>query len=893
MSKKDKNKQAEAARQDWQPHWSVGVLYRIWRVLFATAKIAIGALATVALIAFVCAFAFVGTLGAYLEEDILPSAGLVLEDLEMDAPSTVYFVNNEGEIEVLQELYASTDWKKATYDEIPQALIHAAVAIEDKRFYEHQGVDWFTTIKAFANMFFGDATVGGSSITQQLIKNKTGEDSVTVQRKVLEFFRATLVEKNYDKKVIIEEYLNSIYMGQGCRGVRSAAEAYFGKELQMLTVAECASLISITNNPSMFDPYSDVEFTYEGQMMNGKQRNRHRQMLVLGEMLSQGYITREKYDEAVAQELVLRSSIPDGEHWQVCSNGACDYQGVEKTFESGKCPQCGTALEKVADASQDVYSYFVDMVISDVAKALAKQDGITEWNDGIWQDYVDRINRGGYHIYATIDKKVQDQVDKIYKNLDNIPSTRSAQQLQSAMIVIDNRTGDVVAVAGGVGDEKVHFGLNRATDSKLQSGSSIKPLTIYAPGFEQGSISPATVIKDMPTSLSEGAWPQNDNRQYAYTRTIFSGIVSSVNAVAANTVLKIGTGYGLQFARDKFGISTLVDSDEQISSLALGAQVRGVRVRDMANAFATFPNDGVYRTARTYTKVYNSKGEIVLDNPQESREVLGKKAVDYINYCLTYAASSGTGTGADFYSVDVAGKTGTTDSNRDKWFCGYTGYYTAAVWCGYDMPETIYLSYNPAANLWKKVMEPLHKGKDNIRMYDTREMVSVTVCLDTGKLATDACKNDVRGDRTQSAMVYSEDYPSGTCDKHVLMEYCGTGEGVANEFCKHFAEVDTEVKVEKKGLLKMTQSQIDEINDVKRSGLQKMFYQNNYVYLIDADGNNVVFKGFDNKVKQKEALPYVGCSVHTAETWEDKQQTLVPNPDGPTEPGGTTGTNPG
>lgn len=905
MSKKDKNKKPSPARQDWKPHWVLDTLYKGWRVIFAAAKIAIGALATVLLIGIVCAFAFVGILGDYLETDILPSAGLVLEDLEMDAPSTIYYVNDEGEIEVLQELYASTDWKKATYDEFPEPLVHATIAIEDKRFYEHQGVDWFTTIKAFANMFFGDETVGGSSITQQLIKNKTGEDSVTVQRKVLEFFRATLVEKNYDKKIIIEEYLNSIYMGQGCRGVKSAAEAYFGKELQMLTIAECASLISITNNPSLFDPYSDSEFQYEGELMNGKQRNRHRQMLVLGEMLSQGYITEEEYDEAVAQELVLKNTIAEEDRWLTCANEACDYEGIRSTFSTGegtRCPECGTAPEIVEDASQDVYSYFVDMVISNVAKDMAKKDGITEWNDGIWQDYVDRINRGGYHIYATIDKKVQDQVDKIYKDLDNIPDTRSAQQLQSAMVVIDNTSGDIVAVAGGVGDDKVHFGLNRATDSKLQSGSSIKPLTVYAPGFEQGTISPATVIKDLPTDYDYGAWPRNDDRKYSYSRTVYSGIVSSVNAVAANTVLKIGTSYGLEFARDSFGISTLVDDDQQLSSLALGAQVRGVTVRDMACAFATFPNDGVYRQGRTYTKVYNSKGEIVLDNTQESREILSSKSIDYINYCLTNAASSGTGTGADFYSVDVAGKTGTTDSNRDKWFCGYTGYYTAAVWCGYDMPESINLSYNPAARLWKKVMEPLHKGLENIRMYDTREMVTVTVCLDTGKLATDACKNDIRGSRTQSAMVYPEDIPAGSCDKHVEMEYCTTGEGVANEYCKHFAEVDTSVKIEKKSLLKITQSTINEIMDAKGYGLNSMFYQNNYVYLVDGSNNDVAFKGFDNSINKNETLPYKGCTVHTKEAWEEKQQQIPTEPTEPTEPllpgfpglnttpGGTTGT---
>ncbi len=900
---RDYRKKDQPQRQEWKPHWVLSALHKAWLVVFASAKIAIGAAATVALICVVCVFSFLGILGEYLENDILPSASVVLEEYDMDSPSYVYSVNEQGEIELLQELYASTDWKKAEYKDIPKPLIYAAVAIEDKRFYEHQGVDWVTTIKAFANMFFGSDTVGGSSITQQLIKNKTGEDSVTVQRKVLEFFRATLVEKNYNKEVIIEEYLNSIYMGQGCRGVKSAAAAYFGKELQSLTIAECASLISITNNPSLFDPYSEEVFTYEGEQMNGMQRNRHRQLLVLDQMFSQGYITQEEYDEAVAQELVLKNSIAEEEQWVVCSKEDCGYEGLRKTFQADgalKCPKCGTAPEVITDASQEVYSYYVDALLKEVAKDMAAQDGITEWNDDIWMDYLDRINRGGYHIYATIDTKVQAQVDRIYKNLDNIPATRSAQQLQSAIVVIDNTTGDIVAMAGGVGDNKVHFGLNRATQSELQSGSSIKPISIYAPGFEQGTISPATVIKDMPMEYSDGAWPRNDDRIYSYTNTIFTGIEDSVNAVAANTLQKIGASYGYEFAKESFGLNTLTDADLQFSSLALGAQQYGVTVRDMACAFATFPNQGTFREGRLYTKVYNSKGQVVLDNPQQSREILGEKAVNYINYCLTNAASAGTGAGADFYTVDVAGKTGSTSSFRDRWFCGYTGYYTAAVWCGYDTPETINIiggSYNPAARLWKKVLEPLHDGLSNIRMYDTSEMVSVTVCLDTGKIATDACNADIRGKRTETVMVYSEDIPDGTCNKHVLLDYCTEGNGVASEFCQHFAEVDSKIKLENKALLKLTLSQIQELLKAESFGLEKLYLDNNYVYLVNEEGKDGSFKGFHNEINKTVEAPYQICTVHTQKAWEEYQHSNPPAtepnaPDTPDQPINPSPSNP-
>ncbi len=869
MSKDRKN--IKKPIKQWIPPETLKVAGKVLRALFAVLKVVAGAAATVLLICIVCGFVFMGIMGDYLESDILPNAAVVLGDYEMDAPSYIYYVDEDGKIVELQELYASTDWKKADYEDIPQALIQSAIAIEDKRFYEHQGVDWFTTIKAFANMFFGDETVGGSSITQQLIKNVTGKDSVTVQRKVQEFFSATLVEKNNDKKAIIEEYLNSIYMGQGCRGVKSAAEAYFGKELQMLTIAECASLISITNNPSMFDPYSESEFMYEGEMMNGKQRNRHRQMLVLGELLNQGYITREEYDEAVNQELVLKSTIADEDKWVVCAKESCGYEGIRSTFgtkKKEKCPACGTTPEIKEDASQEVYSYFVDTLLKDVAKDMAEKDHVTEWNQDILEYYLNKINSGGYHIYATIDMKVQNQVDKIYKDLDNIPDTRSAQQLQSAIIVIDNTTGDIVAMAGGVGEDKAHFGFNRATQSMLQSGSSIKPLTIYAPGFEQGTLNPATVIKDMPVSYDDdGPWPRNDTRRYTYSRTIFNGIEDSVNAVAANTLKKIGASYGYEFAKEKFGLSTLVDEDLQFNSLTLGAQEVGITVRDMACAFATFPNEGVYRKGRTYTKVYDRRGGLVLDNEQESREILSEKAVNYINYSLTNAASSGTGAGADFYSVDVAGKTGTTSSSRDRWFCGYTGYYTAAVWCGYDTPEKITLDFNPASRLWKNVMEPLHKGLKNIRMYDPDKMVSVSVCLDSGKVATEACQADVRGSRVETVLVYPEDVPTGKCDKHVGVDYCSVGNGVANEYCKHFAEKDSKVKITLKGLVKLNDNEISEILKAKSYGLYEQYYQDNYVYYVDSNGKDAAFKGFGNTMSSNK-LPYKGCKVHTKASWE-------------------------
>lgn len=886
-----------------------GLLQKIWMVVFTAAKVAVGAVATVLLIGIVCGFVFVGILGDYLQNDVMPMASVVLEDYDMDTPSKFFYVNENGDIEVLQTVFAVTSWQEASIDEMPDAMLHAAVAIEDKRFYEHQGVDWFTTIKAVANMFFGDTTVGGSSITQQLVKNVTGRDSVTVQRKVLEFFDAVYVEKRYDKDVILQAYLNTIYMGQGCNGVKSAAAAYFGKELQTLTIAECACLISITNNPSMFDPYSTNEFMYKGEMMNGMQRNRYRQLLVLEEMRSQGWITQEEYDEAVAQEIVLKRGIDDDDRWTVCSNESCGYENIRSTYviESGKyfCPQCRTEATISEDASQSVYSWFVDAALEDVAKALAEKDGI-EWNDAVARTYKSMLSRNGYNIYTTLDMRVQNQVDKIYEDLSQIPETYSAQQLQSGIVVIDNRTGDIVAMFGGVGEKTVHDAFSMAVDAKRQAGSSIKPLTVYGPAFETGEITPATVVKDMPYQYDENGkpYPNNESRTFAYAQTIRSAIMESANTVSVNTLDMIGTGYGFTFGTEKFRLSTLLEkytnssggysTDNNIASLALGANLFGVTVRDMANAFATFANNGVYREARTFTKVYDSEGNLVLDNVQESEQILSQKAVAYTNYCLVSTVSEGTGVSARINGLEVAGKTGTSTGNKDRWFCGYTGYYTAAVWCGYETPEQINLvgvNLNPAGQLWKKVMQPLHSGKTSIELYDRSQMVDVTVCLDSGKLATDACTSDIRASssfsRVETVKVFAEDVPAETCDKHIMLDYCTTGKGIANEYCKRFAAVDASVALTKCALVKMTDAEVAELLKVEQYGLETVYLRDDYIYLTDSTGADMVFHGIHGDVTNSAQTPYLGCTVHTKAGWEAYEAahpTEPSTPETPTEP---------
>lgn len=879
-------------RQEWKPNSLAHLLYLVWRVAFSAIKIAAAAIVTVVLIVGICGFVFVGILGDYLQNDVVPLAQVNLEDYELDKTSYIYAVNNAGEIEMIQQIYSTTDRQWVAYEDIPEALLRATVALEDKRFYEHQGVDWITTVKAGLNLFMGGGwQFGGSTITQQLIKNlflteDERADDVTIQRKLLEIFRALEFEKHYDKEVVLEYYLNVIYFGRGCYGAKSAAATYFGKELQDLTVAEYASLISITNNPYRYDPYRSEPTTY---YKSGPEENRVRQEYCLEEMHNQGWITDSEYQQALEQEMVFKDGVDTEDKWVTCVNEACGHECAVRDLNLNDgvytCPECGEVVPVKESQSQSVYSYFVDTVLRDLAAYLAEQDGYN-WDDltkNVRENYMMLIQRRGYHIYSTLNPEVQEKLDNIYQDLSQIPDTKSGQQLQSAMVIIDNDTGDIVAIAGGVGEKTDFLGLNRATQSKLQVGSSMKPLGVYAPAFELGVINPATVINDMPLYYQEDGtpYPRNDTRRYEYSKTVLQGIVSSLNAISVGVLDTIGTQYSFNFAKNKFKLTTLTDhyetssgkilTDVGYSSLGMGALTVGVTVRDMAEAYATFANNGVWREARTFTKVYDSDGNLIIEKDQQSEQILSEKTVTYVNYCLDKAVEGGTGRLADFKGMDISGKTGTTSSNKDRYFCGYTGYYTGAIWSGYDQPEKIVCTngiLNPSAYLWNKVMKPVHEGLESKPLFSYDNMVEVEVCLDCGKLSTPACSLDIRNSsRVYSAWVYPEDMPREFCDCHVTVDYCTEGNGVANTYCHKFENVGALILTDK-SLVKRTQMQVEELHEAIGSGLRDMYLKNDYIYLVNSRGEDVPFYGISGNLTNTAGTPYVSCTVHTKEKWD-------------------------
>ena len=653
----------ETSKKVWR------VLCVIGRTLASVASTVFKVLGTLLLIILTTGIIFVCIAAVYIKTNIMPEVDMNLSDVTLNLSSTIYYQDNEtGEWVELQQLHGEENRIWLDYEEIPIWFEKAAVAIEDKRFYEHQGVDWYRTAGAFVNMFLGMRdNFGGSTITQQLIKNLTKDDEVTVTRKILEIFRALDFEKQYSKEVIMEWYLNTIYLGEGCNGVATASQVYFGKDASELTLAECASIIGITNNPSLYDPYID------------KEANKERQETILQEMYEQGMIDYDQYTEAVEQELV---------------------------FKRGE----GNTSSQV-----EPNSWYVDQIIYDVTEDLMDLYDISEIAAR------QLLYGSGYKIYACIDMDIQEMVDSVYGSVDNLPYySASGQQLQSAITIMDPYTGRVVAMAGGMGEKEGSLEWNRATMTVRQPGSSIKPVSVYAPAINLGLITPQTIMEDTPLRYENGVgYPRNSNGTYRGAVTIMQAVTWSYNTIPAKLIDQMTPQVSYDFMVNNLGFTTLVDyreeedgkvySDIDIAPLSMGGLTDGVSTLEMTAAYCTFPNGGTYYEPMTYYYILDSEDEMVIDNESSGSTAMKELTAYYMNQLLRSVVTSGTGTGAYIDGMMVAGKTGTTDENNDRWFIGYTPYYVAAVWTGYDTPENINIGTNPAISLWKSVMSLIHE----------------------------------------------------------------------------------------------------------------------------------------------------------------------------------------
>ena len=645
---KEKRKAARAARTAGSA--CAGALSLALKIVITAILIIL----TTALL-FVCIFAF------YVKTTLVDDLDISLEDYSLSESSTVY--DNAGNVMATLSSGENRIW--VDYEDIPKNLEHALVAIEDKRFYDHKGVDWYRTVGAVFSSFLGSSSFGGSTITQQLIKNLTGDNEVTVQRKLVEIFRALEFEKKYDKKEIIEWYLNAVFFGEGCNGIYTAAQTYFGKEPKDLTLAECASIVGIVNLPTYYSPFYSVE------------NNKERQETVLREMYEQGYITYDEYTQAVNEELVF----------------------VRSETEVG---------------TQEIYSYYVEAVIDDVISDLMEMRGVN------YETAQRLLYSGGYQIYTCCDSRIQGIMDTYYDSLDNFPNLYAvtSQQLQSAMVIIDPYTGNIVALRGGVGEKNANLILNRATETTRPPGSSIKPLSVYTPGLDLGIITQNTLVIDGDPAnpgytLEHFSWyPRNASWSYVNGPvTIRQGLISSLNTVAVQILDKLGLETSYSYLEDVFGFTTLVDADYNPSPLALGELTNGVTVREMAQAYCTLVNDGTFVESRTYSQVLNSNGDIVLDNPIQQRDGVRANAARNMLDMMVGSVTSGTSMGAGFYGMEVAGKTGSSGDFKDRWFAGMTPYYVGVVWTGHDIPVTNGVrGTNLSITIWRNIMQQVHEG---------------------------------------------------------------------------------------------------------------------------------------------------------------------------------------
>lgn len=717
---------------------------------------------------------FSGIFMAYINSTMRGKVEVYLDEFETKVSTELYSQDPDtGEWVMYQTLYLNSENRIWTdLEDIPKYLQEAAIAIEDKRFEKHHGVDWKGTTRAIVYTLFGKNVQGGSTITQQLVKNVTGDNEVTVKRKITEIYRALELEKRYEKDEILEAYLNEVFFGQSCYGVVTASRMYFNKDVSDLTLAECASLMGITNNPSMYDPTLS-SWTREN--------NRERQLTILGAMLEQGKISQEEYDEAKAEDIVFSNGFTISGKYVGSDGTVTDLEPEEPSTDDTESP-----ADEEEPTIKGRYSWFTEAMIGDVADALVEKYGITDKvrdNGTTYTAYEqawDMVHGKGYKIYTTQNPKYQKIAEDVCYNLDNIPYTSSytnsageqvEDQLQIALTIVDPTNGYVVAMIGGAGEKQADRVWNWAVNAR-QCGSAIKPVSTYAPALDDGTINGASVIDDYPMLLNGDVWPRNANWRYQGLTALHTAIAQSLNTCAVRTNLAYGVDRSYEFLVNKLGFENLTYTDsQQVGNMALGGFEKGVTTEEMAAAYAAFVNEGVYTKPRTFVRVEDANGNVILENEAQSTVAMKNTTAAIINHLLQEAALNGTGYEAQFSGMHIAGKTGSTNSNKDRYFVGYTPYYSCAVWAGYEHNQRIVASGNPCSAIFRKVMSAIHEELPDKDFFSCAGLTSVAVCADSGMLASENCALDVRGSRVYTALVAADNAPTSLCTMHTAPSY--------------------------------------------------------------------------------------------------------------------------
>ena len=664
--------------------------------------------------------------------------GLFGDDFEITkdelkiAESNSIVVDSNGA--VVANLSGTEKRKIIKLEDMAEYLPKAYVAIEDERFYSHNGVDIKRTLGAIINTVFrGSSSYGGSTITQQLVKNITDDNESSglagIMRKIKEWAKAYQVERMISKEQILELYLNILFVGGegNLHGVELGAEYYFNKSAKDLSLAECAYMAGINSSPMSYNPFDETT--------DNTEKIKNKTKTVLNKMKELGYInSEEEYNTAIAEV------------------------------------DAGLKFEKGTMSTGSTYSYHTDAVIDQVVNQVMEERGISRQ---LAENYV---YGSGLTIYSTVDSSIQARLEEEYKKEKYIKSGRDKkdgalinEHTQYGMAIVDYKTGYVVGISGGLG-EKTGAGWNRATQMKRQTGSSIKPLADVAPALEEKVITAATLYYDEPTDFGNNYKPKNDGSKYKNdTMNIREFIKLSRNIPAVKIMKELTPTKAIEYLK-KMGLSSIDEEADNGPALAIGGMTNGASPLEMASAYGAIANDGVYITPTFYTKVVDSNGNTVLTPKQEQTRIISEQNAYIVKDILKEPVKSGgTATYCAISGMDVAAKTGTTDDNYDRWLCGFTPYYAAATWFGYDNNEEVRardFPTNPAGQIWDAVMTDIHKGLENATFVKPSSGIAeATVCRDTGGLATTGCTNTYKE-------IFTKDNMPETCEGHGSQQIC-------------------------------------------------------------------------------------------------------------------------
>ncbi len=633
--------------------------------------------------------------------------GIDLHSAKLNETSYIYTYDQNGKAKQYMQLYTSENRVMVSFDDIPEYMKQAIVAIEDKRFYEHHGVDWYRTAGAILRLSTGGSQFGGSTLTQQLIKNITSDNDVSITRKLKEIFRALNVEREFTKDEILESYLNTVNFGGNNNGIQAAATAYFNKDVKDLTLAECAAIVGITQNPSQYNP---LYFPDE---------NRERRETVLWAMFDQGKISKKEYDDALAESAAMTFADPNS------------Y--IEEETEE-------------IDEEQ-IQNWYIDTLFADLRADLAEYLDISETAAS------NKIYTEGLKVYCAMDLAVQEQAEQTVRNFGYFaPGAYSDLQCGFVMMDFD---GKIISIVGSNKEKEGNLEWSRAIDSALQPGSTIKGVTAYPLAINNGNLYFSSIVHDVPMDnwFQDTGAPGPNNWYLSYNGDMLlpEAIEISANAPVANVLRDLvdpngedGVRFAYDYVTNKLGWTHLdFDVDSQnMAGLSIGGFHGGATVRDMAKAYTLLGNGGKSYKPYTYYYVTDAEDNIIIDNrEQDPIQALTEETAAIVNRLLNYNIQTSHSTNAGETRIagwDIIGKTGTTDADTNSWFCGCSPYCAAAIWCGYDNPATV-ADTTVATKLWKVLMEQYLNGKDHKEYEFPADLIVAQYCPYTGLLANTGC----------------------------------------------------------------------------------------------------------------------------------------------------------